>query len=382
MHIGVGKESDVFEAFGPKDPQTDISPKMVLKLHRLGRISFRTVKNKRDYLKNNKYNTASKGSWLYLSRLSALKEYGFMKILHDAKFPVPQPIDVCRHGILMSHISGFPLYHAKKIKKPAILCNKALSLLVKLARYGLVHCDYNEFNLMVNDDYELFVIDFPQMISINHKQGTQYFDRDVLCIVNYFKNKHDFEIPLDEIPKIDDDFMENEIIDHLDQVIEASGYYGKNEHIHMDDFETLHKWFGSTIHQRMKNETVDQDDGKEDEDEEEESGEELDEKELWKLKKLKKKQAFQQRRLLKKAIAEHKENVLNDDKKKDGGVSALGSTKSGSEGRTLSEVEIRKRLKKKQKQEVRKQNYKRARKTSDNNKARRDMKREMASNFW
>ena len=149
----------------------------------------------------------------------------------------------------------------------------------------------------------------------------------------------------------------------------------------MDDFETLHKWFGSTIHQRMKNETVD-DDGKEDEEEESESGEELDEKELWKLKKLKKKQAFQQRRLLKKAIAEHKENVLNDDKKKDGGVSALGSTKSGSEGRTLSEVDIRKRLKKKQTQEVRKQNYKRARKTSDNNKARRDMNREMASNFW
>merc|ERR1712228_553084 len=241
-----------------------------------------------------------------------------------------------------------------------------------------VHCDYNEFNLMVTEEYDLFVIDFPQMISINHKQGIAYFDRDVLCIVNYFKNKHDFEIPADEIPKIDADFLENEIIDHLYQVIEASGYYGKNEQIHMDEFETLHKWFGSTMCQRLKDEELN-DDKKEDEDDENES---VDEKELWKLKKMKKKQAFQQRRLLKKAIAEHKESVLNDDVKekcvKTDGVN--DGMENGT--KTLSETEIRKRLKKKQKQEMRKNKYKRARKASDNNKARRDMKREMASNFW
>lgn len=48
---------------------------MALKLHRLGRTSFRAVKSKRDYLKHrNSY------SWLYLSRLAALKEYAFMKV--------------------------------------------------------------------------------------------------------------------------------------------------------------------------------------------------------------------------------------------------------------------------------------------------------------
>lgn len=47
----------------------------VLKLHRLGRISFRNVKQKRDYLRRRRAH-----NWLYLSRLAALKEFAFMKV--------------------------------------------------------------------------------------------------------------------------------------------------------------------------------------------------------------------------------------------------------------------------------------------------------------
>lgn len=66
-----------------------------LKLHRLGRTSFRAVKSKRDYLGQRK-----NFSWLYLSRLAALKEYAFMKALADHGFPVPQAIDNNRCGLL------------------------------------------------------------------------------------------------------------------------------------------------------------------------------------------------------------------------------------------------------------------------------------------
>jgi RIO kinase 2 len=66
-------------------PQGEV---FALKLHRLGRTSFRDVKSKRDYLgKRNSY------SWLYLSRLAALKEFAFMKALGDHGFPVPEAID-------------------------------------------------------------------------------------------------------------------------------------------------------------------------------------------------------------------------------------------------------------------------------------------------
>ena len=49
-----------------------------LKLHRLGRTSFRNLKNKRDYHKGR-----NSMSWLYLSRLSATKEYAYMKVPAD-----------------------------------------------------------------------------------------------------------------------------------------------------------------------------------------------------------------------------------------------------------------------------------------------------------
>lgn len=60
--IGIGKESDIFEV------TNDEGEVFALKMHRLGRTSFRAVKNKRDYL-GHRHNY----SWLYLSRLAALK---------------------------------------------------------------------------------------------------------------------------------------------------------------------------------------------------------------------------------------------------------------------------------------------------------------------
>ena len=97
--IGVGKESDVYEVV------TEEGETLALKLHRLGRTSFRAVKSKRDYIKK----TTTHTNWLYLSRLAALKEHAFMKALGDNGFPVPVAVDVNRHAVLMSIVDGYPL---------------------------------------------------------------------------------------------------------------------------------------------------------------------------------------------------------------------------------------------------------------------------------
>ena len=62
-----------------------------------------------------------------------------------------------------------------------------LETLVNFAKNGLIHGDYNEFNLMVNDaGTKLTVIDFPQCISVKHPNAKSYFDRDTECIYTYF----------------------------------------------------------------------------------------------------------------------------------------------------------------------------------------------------
>lgn len=48
-------------------------------------------------------------SWLYLSRLAALKEYAFMKALGAQGLPVPRAVDSNRHAVLMSMVDAYPL---------------------------------------------------------------------------------------------------------------------------------------------------------------------------------------------------------------------------------------------------------------------------------
>lgn len=187
--IGVGKESDIYAA------KTKEGEDRVLKIHRLGRVSFRTVRNKRDYLRIGKG-----GSWMYLSKLAAEKEYGFMCALYQAGFEVPIPYDNSRHLVLMERIRGFPMRQLMEHYDYKRLYSELMAFAVKLARGGLIHCDYNEYNIMVKEEgtYDretekgFVVIDFPQCISIEHPDADYYFKRDVNCIRRFFKRRFNY----------------------------------------------------------------------------------------------------------------------------------------------------------------------------------------------
>lgn len=202
--IGVGKESDITMVADNEGVQK------VLKIHRLGRISFRTVKTNRDYLKKNKQS----GGWMYLSRLSAMKEYAFMQALREEGFPVPEPIAQSRHTVLMSFIDSYPLRQIAHVPDPASLYAELISLILRLAKHGLIHGDFNEFNILIKEETESnsdelpegaddtdandainlvpILIDFPQMISMEHQNAEMYFDRDVNCVKRFFERKFHF----------------------------------------------------------------------------------------------------------------------------------------------------------------------------------------------
>ncbi|KKY36859.1 putative rio1 family protein [Diaporthe ampelina] len=197
--VGVGKESDIMMVADDKGQQK------ILKIHRLGRISFRTVKTNRDYLKKRQG-----GSWMYLSRLSAMKEFAFMQALREEGFPVPEPIAQSRHTILMSFIDdSYPLRQISAVPDPAGLYAELIAMILRLAKHGLIHGDFNEFNILIkeekadyDDDHEEsaeaavtltpILIDFPQMISMDHQNAEMYFDRDVNCLKRFFERRFHF----------------------------------------------------------------------------------------------------------------------------------------------------------------------------------------------
>ncbi|KAF7320409.1 Tudor domain-containing protein [Mycena kentingensis (nom. inval.)] len=153
---------------------------MVLKLHRLGRISFRAIKEKRDYLGKRK-----SASWMYMSRLAAQKEWAFMKVLHEHGFPVPRPVDQARHCILMELIDAYPMRQIAEVPSPGKLYSTLMDLIVRFAHAGLIHGDFNEFNILIRRETgDPVVIDFPQMVSTSHENAEWYFNRDVECIRN------------------------------------------------------------------------------------------------------------------------------------------------------------------------------------------------------
>ncbi|KAI0171812.1 RIO1-domain-containing protein [Hypoxylon sp. FL1284] len=214
--IGVGKESDVVVVADDK------GRRRVLKIHRLGRVSFRSVRANRDYLRRRQG-----GSWMYLSRLAAEREFAFMRALRDEGFPVPEPLSQSRHTVLMELVDAFPLRQISAVPDPAALYAELVAMILRLARHGLIHGDFNEFNILIKEEKkkrtgedgeeggkpalekgkevveeeaaeeeELTItpvlIDFPQMVSMDHQNAEMYFDRDVNCVKRFFERRFHF----------------------------------------------------------------------------------------------------------------------------------------------------------------------------------------------
>ncbi|OAO16293.1 serine/threonine-protein kinase RIO2 [Blastocystis sp. ATCC 50177/Nand II] len=227
--IGVGKESDIYLV------QNEEGETLALKLQRLGR--------KRDYL-----GKRQSASWMYMSRLAAVKEYAFMKALYDAGFSVPRPVDQNRH----------------------CLYDGMMKMIVDLARHGLIHGDFNEFNLIFDEATRSFtLIDFPQMVSTSHENAEAYFDRDVECVARFFRRHFGYE--REAKPKL------GEIVNEfkLDQEVQASGFTAEEESLLLEMADMVH---GEEEGEENESEEGEEMEEGEEEEEEVNEGEEVKEK--------------------------------------------------------------------------------------------------------
>ena len=229
------EEVSYFQNDLPKTIETVVGELTIacIKFARLGRTSFRAVKSKRDYVKSQTHY-----NWLYLSRLSSQNEYKNMKGLYSHGFSVPRPYGYNRHAIIMEYVPSYPLNKVEEIKDKNIVYHKMMDFIYKLGENGLIHGDFNEFNILlnINKPDEIVVIDFPQMISIHHSEAENYFKRDVQCVKNYFLKK--FNLTFDEDLKFSDYFLKKfnltfdedlkfsdiKQINFLDEELKAYGY--------------------------------------------------------------------------------------------------------------------------------------------------------------
>ncbi|KAF9763881.1 Serine/threonine-protein kinase rio2 [Nosema granulosis] len=170
--INIGKESDIY--YG-----VYAGREVILKFHRLGRTSFKSVKNNRDY-------TKGKTDWFRLNKISCKREVEYYKLFQH--MDIPKYYDYSRHVIVLELLDYKTLYTVK-VDNPEIIFNKMIDFIKEMWIEGYVHGDFNEFNVMVKDQ-DIKVIDFPQCVKKTHKMALEYLKRDFQCVETFFEKKH------------------------------------------------------------------------------------------------------------------------------------------------------------------------------------------------
>lgn len=185
--LGVGKESDVYEALTPK------GERVAVKFHRLGRTSFKETRRKRGYVADRR-----RVSWLYQSRLAAEREFKALSLVHPAGVSAPRPLNRNRHVLVMSFIEGYNLVDVDSLDDPEGFLDDILQNVRRALSAGIVHTDLSEFNVVVQPDGNVLLIDWPQFVSKDHPNVEMLLRRDVYNVLRYFYRKFGVERSLEE----------------------------------------------------------------------------------------------------------------------------------------------------------------------------------------
>ena len=183
--IGVGKESDVFEAVSDKGEN------LAIKFYRIGRTSFRDTRRKRAYLQ------ASQHQWLLVNSAAAKREFEALEKLYPLGIAVPHALARERHAILMERIEGMLLANLIKIPRASSVLKKILLNVARAYREGsLINSDLSEFNILY-DGTKIYLIDWPQAVDSSHRNAENLLRRDVRNVVNFFSRRHGVKCDLE-----------------------------------------------------------------------------------------------------------------------------------------------------------------------------------------
>ncbi len=194
--IGKGKESDVYSCM---DDDENV---MALKIYRMGRTSFRSIKKFRDIIGDRTH-----FSWLYVNRLAAKKEFEALKKISTLKLNTPKPIGYNRHVIVMSYLRGKELVYFKSIRNPQKIFNRIIKQMKKIfQKLDMIHGDLGEFNIVLDEKGNILIIDWLQWVSRDHPNAFSFLERDIINICHFFLKKFNIESNVEEILK---DFYKN-----------------------------------------------------------------------------------------------------------------------------------------------------------------------------
>ncbi len=175
--LDVGKEGDIYVAYLDDEPR-------ILKFYRMERKTFRRIEESRSQTLRKRGK-----KWFVASWRSARRELKALKILWNDGVRVPQPIGRSRHVIEMGYFDGTELVKAKLVEPKEIFSDIIVEV-VKMVDAGIVHAELSAYNILVNTEGEVCLIDFPQYISADDPRASEMLRKDFDRIIYHFAHKY------------------------------------------------------------------------------------------------------------------------------------------------------------------------------------------------
>ena len=185
--ISIGKESDVFEAI------TSSEQGRALKFFRIGRISFREVRRRRTFIGKEDIH-----QWLLVNIDAAKKEYNALNRLRHSGIRIPVLYYRAMHCVVMNRIDGLRLVNIHELEDPKITLQNILHDIGTAYKYNMINSDLSEYNVLLDSKNNIWIIDWPQVVSRSHPNAADLIKRDVYNIVNFFNKRFDLRKDKDE----------------------------------------------------------------------------------------------------------------------------------------------------------------------------------------
>jgi RIO kinase 2 len=181
--LGIGKESDVVEAI------TEFDQDRAIKFFRIGRISFTDTKRKRSIEKRKDVH-----NWLLINIEAAKREYDFLMKLKQTKMNISTPYFRAMHSIVMHKINGIRLIDYKFLQNPKEILNKIFDQIKIAYEENIVNGDVSEYNIILDENNDIWIIDWPQAVTLDHPNSNFLIKRDINNVIRFFKRKYDLQL--------------------------------------------------------------------------------------------------------------------------------------------------------------------------------------------
>lgn len=202
--VGVGKDADVYTGITPS------GEKVAVKFNRIGGRTASRRAGYHGHVFRDKHHT----SWLYVSRLIAKKEYEALTLLSPIA-RVPRPVAWNRHVVVMEFVEGTELADLRDTdltrEEAERILDRVLEEYLKIVRFGIVHSDMSEFNIVLtHDEGEILIIDWAQHITTAHPESFELLKRDLQVVLNAFRRRWRVEKRFEDVwPEFEKAWLES-----------------------------------------------------------------------------------------------------------------------------------------------------------------------------